>query len=106
MGRCAVQVIIKFFHVFAVITLVTREAEISFLDHRVFFIPERNRETNKLLFITNTGNAFFTPAKCLASGHIMTYEFPGSSTGTVVFAYGTPLTIRNIGSPFFPEWKI
>lgn len=39
-GRCRIQVIIQFFHIFAMITLVARHAEKAFFENWVLAVPE------------------------------------------------------------------
>src|SRR5580693_4954791 len=96
-----IQVIIIFLNIFPVVSLIARKPEISLLQYGIFFVPQRQRKTQKLFFITNATDSLFSPAVSFASGHIVTDKFPGSSVFTIVFPYGSPLTICYVRSPFF-----
>src|SRR5450432_3825949 len=105
-GGCAVEIIVIFLNIFSMVALVSGKPEISFLQYWILFIPERQGETQNLVFITDTSDSLFPPTVRFTPGHIMTYKFPGGSIFTVVFSHGSPLAICYIGSPFFPLRKI
>jgi hypothetical protein len=51
MRRRAVEVEVIFFDVLAVVSLAVRKPEKTFLQNRIFAVPQRQRETKKLLIL-------------------------------------------------------
>ena len=81
MRRRGVEIVIKFLHVLAVVALCVRQAEKSFFENRIFAIPERERKTEMLPVVAETGEAVLAPAIRAAAGVVVRKIFPGVAAG-------------------------
>jgi hypothetical protein len=60
-GR-AVEVVIEFFYILAVVAFASGEAEQPFFQDGVFAVPQANGKAQALPFVADAGNAVFSPA--------------------------------------------
>ena len=88
-GR-AVEVEVVFLDVLAVIALVAGEAEEAFFQDRIALVPQRDRETDRLVTVADAGQAVFVPAIGARAGVIVREIFPGGAVRAVVFAHRAP----------------
>lgn len=61
MGGEVVEIEVRFFDVFSVVTLMASETVQAFLEEVVFFVPKGKRNAVELVVIGDTGNTVFTP---------------------------------------------
>src|ERR1700735_5535569 len=100
-GRRGVEVVV-IFDVLAMIAFAIGEAEEALFEDRVFLVPHGECETNVLVTIAETRNAVFTPTVRPGSRMVVRQIIPSVSISAVVFADGTPLPLRKVGSPALP----
>ncbi len=98
----AVEIEVVFFDVFAVVGLTVRQTERTFLENRVFAIPQGHAEAQQLLVIADPGETIFTPVISARSCLVMSEIVPGISILAVVLANRTPLPLAQVGPPFSP----
>ena len=101
MGGNIIQIIIKFLHIFPVVSFGIAEAKHSFLENGIFSIPQGNGKTQLLIDVGDTTDTVFAPAVNPAPGLVMGEIIPGLPVGTVIFPDRSPLAARQIGPPFF-----
>ena len=102
MRRRRVEIVVIFLDVFAVIAFVAGEAEQPFFEDRVFAVPQRQRETNKLVAIADAAKAVLAPAVRTTARVVVGEIFPSRAGGAVVFPYRAPLTLGKVRPPAFP----
>src|SRR4051812_5346801 len=99
MSGQVIQVIVKFLHIFSMITFPVMQAKQSFFKNRVLSVPDCNGETKILEDVRYAGYAVFTrlisPAMCMIKRKIL----PCVSILTVILSNCSPLTLTNIRSP-------
>src|SRR5438132_7169993 len=88
-----VEVVVNLFHVFAMVPLTIRETEQSFFQNWILPIPERRRQADALVIITEAADAVFPPAISATAGMIMRKIVPRRSIGTVILTHGSPLAL-------------
>ena len=76
MRRRAVEVEVIFFDVFAVVPFAIGEPEETFLEDRVFAVPERERKAQPLLVVGDPGKAVFAPTIGARAGVIVGEDSP------------------------------
>jgi len=99
-SRIEIEVI--FFYVFAVIAFGPGKSEQTLLEDDVAAIPQRQREANSLVAITDPADAVFSPAIGARTRMLMRKIFPGRSVRTVILPDRTPLPLAQIRSPALP----
>src|SRR3954454_10616431 len=99
MCGCTVQVVIILLDIFPVITLAIGQSEHPLLQDRVLAIPERQRKTQPLLIITDTGEPIFTPVIGARAGLIVSKIIPRVAVRAVILADSAPLPFAEIGPP-------
>jgi hypothetical protein len=98
-GRRRVLVPVIFLDVLAVVAGVTGQAEHPLLENGVLAVPQRERETERLLLVTDAGHPVLIPAEHAGPGMIMRKVRPGIAVLAVVFANRAPGPLGQIGSP-------
>ncbi len=101
-GGGAVEIEVVFLDVFAVISLGSGQTEHALFQDRIFTVPQCQGETDILIAVRNPGDAVFAPAVGPTAGVIVRKIIPGTAVGAVVFAHGSPGSLAEIRSPFFP----
>ena len=101
--RRAVEVEVVLFDVLAVIAFAVRETEEAFFQDRIFAIPERERETQKLLVVAEAGQAVLSPSVGAGACLIVREVVPGVAVLAVVLAHSAPLTFGKVRPPLFPR---
>ena len=101
-GGSAVEIEIVFLHVLAMIALIAGEAEQTLLEDRIVSIPQRQRETEQLLIVTEAQQPVLAPAVGPRARLIMGEVVPGGAIGAVVLPHRSPLALGQIGPPLFP----
>src|SRR5262249_6503616 len=103
MGREVVQVEVILLDVLAVVALGVGQAEQALLQDWVTLIPEREREAQGLLVVTDSGQTVLAPPvgarPCLVVGEVR----PRVSAVAVVLPDGAPLTFAEIRPPGSPR---
>src|SRR6202011_4582980 len=90
MARQRVDVEVTLLHVLAVIAFVRNEAEVTLLQDRIAFVPERERPAEDLVAIAETCDAVLTPAVGLRAREIVRQEGPGVAAAAVILADRRP----------------
>ena len=67
------------------------QAEKTFFQKGIFFIPKSNRETDVLVAIAETGDAVFAPAIRSRTRMVVRKIVPGVAVRAVIFANRSPL---------------
>ena len=98
----AVEIEILLLDIFAVVALVTAEAEEALLEDRVAGVPEAESEADALVAVADAGEAVLVPAVGADCGVLEREVIPSLALRRVVFAYGTPSAFGEIGSPAVP----
>jgi hypothetical protein len=102
MRRRGVEVVVKLFDVFAVISLAVREAEKALFQNWIFPIPEGQSQTDALMVVTQAGNTVFAPTIGTAARLVVSEVIPGRPVCTVILAYRPPLTFAHVRAPAPP----
>src|SRR5262249_33878169 len=92
-GRRGIEVVINFFHVFAVIPLAISETEQALFQNGVFAIPKRQCKAEPLRFIADAANAVLAPTISTAARLIMGKIIPGIAVRAVVLSNCAPLAL-------------
>src|SRR5262249_50410821 len=100
-GR-GIQIEVALFDIFAVVPLVIRETKEALLQNRILPIPERGRESQTALSITETKKAIFAPTIYAAARVIVWKVFPAISICRIILTHRPPLAFRKIRSPSAP----
>src|SRR5215469_7859901 len=102
MRRSAIQIVVVFFDILAVIALAVGQSEETLLDYRVLAIPQSQTEAEELLLIADAGKTLLTPMVGAGSGLVMTEVVPGISILAVILTDRAPLPLAQVGSPLSP----
>src|SRR5262249_33430129 len=89
-------------HVFAVVPLVSGQAEEPFLENGIRFVPESEAETDVLMAVANGGEPILVPAVSARAGLVVRKIFPGFAGGAVVLANCAPGTVTDVRPPALP----
>src|SRR5690242_17128763 len=103
MGRRAVQIIIIFLNVLAVIGLAVGQAEDSLLEDRVLAVPQRQRKAQSLLVVTDPGKPILPPVIGARAGLIVLEIVPRIPVLAVILANGAPLALTEVRPPLPPR---
>ena len=101
-GGRGVEVVVILFDVFAVIPFPVGEAEKPLFEDRIFFVPQRERETDVLMAVAEAADAVFAPAIGARARVIVREIIPGVAVRAVVFANRAPLAFGKIRPPALP----
>ena len=101
-GGGAIEVVVIFFDIFAVVAFVAGEAEEAFLEDGVLVIPEGEGEAEAAFAVGNAQEAVFAPAVGAGAGVIVGEVTPAIAVGGIIFADGGPLALGEVGAPAFP----
>src|SRR5229473_5644812 len=99
---CRVEVEIIFLNVFAVIALISGQAEESLFEDGIAAIPQRQPETDHLMAVADSAEAVLSPAIRARTRLVVREKFPGSAAGTVILTNRSPLPLGKIGPPALP----
>jgi hypothetical protein len=105
-GRRAVQVIIVFLDVLPVIGLAVGQPERPLLNYRVLAVPQRQRKTQPLVIVTETGETILTPVIGTRTGLVVAEIVPGVPVRAVVLSNSAPLAFTEVGSPLPPRYSL
>lgn len=86
MRRCGVEIVVEFFYVFAMVSLLSRDAIKTLLENGVYTVPERHRETNALVIVGESSKTIFSPSISAGAGVLMREVSPSITISRVVFA--------------------
>src|SRR5262249_8464309 len=100
--RRGVEIEVVLLHVLAVIALGVGHAETALLQDRIAAIPQRERETEALVIVRDTGQAILPPAIGAAARMLVWEELPGSPSRAVVLAHRPPLPLGHVRAPALP----
>src|SRR5215472_2147948 len=99
----AVQVVIIFLDVFSVIGLAVGQAERPLLEDRILAVPQRQRKTQPLVIVAETGEAVLAPVISARAGLVVAEIVPGVTIAAVVLADGAPLALTEVRPPLPPR---
>src|SRR5262245_20035230 len=99
MRRRSIEEKVVFLDVFTMISLLIGQAKHSFLEKRVFFIPQCHGHTKMLLVIAKAPQAVFVPAISPATGMIVWEIVPGVTGRAVILAHRTPRALTKVRTP-------
>ena len=88
--------------VFGMVPLIAGQAEEPLFENRVPAVPQRDRETQRLLVVADARDPVFAPAVSARTGMIVREELPRRAVGTIVFAHRSPLALAQIRAPAPP----
>src|SRR6516162_4511224 len=100
---CAVQIVIIFLDVLAVIGLAVGQTEHPFFEDRVLAVPQGQRETQPLAIVTNTAEAVLAPVIGARTGLVVAEIIPRIAVAAVILADSTPLAFTEVRSPLPPR---
>src|ERR1700757_1028581 len=100
--RRVVEVVVVLLDVFAVVAFRAGQTEEPLLQNGIFLIPKGDREAERLVPVTDAGNAILIPPVSARSCVIVREIVPGVSCGTVVLAHGAPGALAQIRPPALP----
>src|SRR5215471_3154011 len=101
-GRRGVEMKVVLLHVFAVVPLVSSQAEEAFLENGIGFVPEREAETDVLVAVANGGEPILVPAVSARAGLVVWKIFPDFTGGAVVLANCAPGAVADVRPPALP----
>src|SRR5262249_2313613 len=84
------------------IALASGKAEQPFLQDRIMAIPDSKGKAHRLVAVTNSREAVFSPAISAGTRVIMRKVVPSGTSRTVVFPDRSPLTLADIRTPPLP----
>jgi hypothetical protein len=99
----AIEVEVIFFDVFAVVAFAVGEPEEPFFENLVFPVPESECKTEPLLLVADAPQTHLAPAIGTRTGLIVGEEIPGIPVVAVILPNGSPLSLGQIRTPFFPK---
>ena len=102
MCRYAVEIVVEFLDVFAVIPFGVGQAEQALLQDRVPPVPQRDAHAEAQLVVGKSAEAVFAPAIGAASRMVVREIVPGGAVRAVVLAHGAPLPFAEIWPPPAP----
>ncbi len=102
MGGRRIQLEIKFFYILTMIAFIVCQTKKPFFYNAVLPVPESRSQAENLVSVTKPCNALFTPAVGIAAGQVVVDIGPGLSVRTIILPDSAPLTVGEIGTPFFP----
>ena len=98
-GRGIIEIIIQLLHIFTVIAFIVNQTKHPFFDDRILVVPQGYRKIQVLEKIRNARDAVFAPqisaTVCVLKGKVA----PGIAVLAVIFAYRSPLSFTQVGSP-------
>ena len=97
-----IEVEIVLLDVLAVVPLAVGEPEESLLQDGVALIPEGEGEAEALLVVRDPPETVLAPAIGAGAGLIVAEVVPRVAVLAVVLAHRAPLSLAQVGSPFFP----
>ena len=106
MRRRRVDVPPVFLGVLTVVALRAGQAEDALLEDRVDSVPERERETEELVIVTDPAKTFLAPAKGARPRLIVGDVVPRVASGAVVLAHRSPCAFTDVRSPAPPAGGI
>src|SRR5574337_1546697 len=101
-GGSRIQVEVILLDVLSMIALSSRQAEESLFEDWVAPVPERDREADKLVTVTDAGEAVLPPPVGPRSGMVMGEVVPGGSVRTVILTHRSPGTLAEVRPPALP----
>src|SRR5262249_32635798 len=102
-GRGAVEVIVIFLDVLAVIGLAVGQAEYPFLEDRVLAVPQGQRKAQSLLVVADPGEAVLAPVIGARASLIVAEIVPRIPALAVILADRPPLAFAEAGPPLPPR---
>jgi len=100
-GGGGIEVGVLFLNIFAVISLLIGQTEKAFLQVRVAFIPKSQCKTEASFPVGEAQQSILPPAISATAGLIVGKIGPSRTVGRIIFPYGSPLALGEIGSPAF-----
>ncbi len=102
-GRQVVDVEVVLLHVLAVVALGVGQTEQALLQNRVALVPQRQRQAEALLVVTDAGEAVLAPAVGPGPGLVVGEVRPRIAVVAVVLAHRPPLALAEVGPPHAPR---
>ena len=102
MARQAVQVVVVFLDVFAMVAFLVGQAEEALLEKWVLLVPERERQADVLKTVAETGQPVLVPAVSAATGVVVGEMVPRVAAGAIIFPDGAPGPLGEIRAPVLP----
>src|SRR3954451_19187482 len=102
MRRRAVLVEPVLLDVFRVVALRPGQPEEPFLEDRIASVPERERQAQRLLVVTDTRKTVLVPAVRARSRLVVGERTPNIAVGAVVLADRRPRPLGNVWPPALP----
>src|SRR5207249_3774745 len=99
---CRGQIVLQLLHILAMISLRPRQSEEAFLQNRIAFIPQRQREAQSPLPIADSQQPILAPAIGAAAGLIVCEEIPARAVFRIVLAHRAPLPLSEVRTPALP----
>jgi hypothetical protein len=100
--RRRVEVEVLFLHVLAVIALGAAESEQALLQDRIAPVPQRDREAQARLTITDAEDPVLAPAISATARVIVREVVPRVAVGRVILAHRAPLSLGEVRTPALP----
>src|SRR5262249_35673612 len=85
--------------VLPVVALVAGQPEETLLENGVALVPQREREAEAGVVVTDAGQAVLAPAICAGAGMVVGEILPGGPIRAIVFADGSPLALAQVRPP-------
>src|SRR5260221_6265122 len=101
-GWDRVKVEVVLLDVLAMIALWTIQTEQPLFEDRVVFVPKRQRKTEHLLVVADTGQTILVPTVGARAGMIVREVLPGVAIFAVVFAHRPPAALAELRPPAIP----
>src|SRR5437764_1391185 len=102
MRRRRIEVEVVFLDILTVIALVASQSENALFQDGVASVPQRHRETDRLLAIADARETILIPAIGSGARVIMRKVLPSRAVSAIVLAHRAPRSFTEVGSPAFP----
>src|SRR5262245_13815637 len=102
MARQVVEIKVVLLDVLAMVPFAIRKPVQPLLEDRIALVPQRQRETQMLFAIAETGQPVLVPPVRPAPCVVVREVLPGVAIGTVVLANGAPRPLGDVGAPALP----
>src|SRR5262249_27375489 len=97
-----IEIEVIFLYVLTVIALARGQAEHPLFQDGIFAVPERHREAQQLITVTDAGDSILAPAIRLAARLVVCQVIPGCAVWAIVFADTAPGALADIWPPLPP----
>ncbi len=105
-GGRAIEEIVQFLDIFAVVALGVGKPEQPLFQERILAVPQRQRQAPAQPIVGEAGDAVLAPPVGSAAGVVEREVVPGVSGRGIILPHRPPLAFCQIGSPLQPGFAV